>query len=218
MITVATKNQGQSKALPGEVPALTLITPEDALLAQCAEIRRGYRQEEQQRAGFIALTASDEPFVSLVQDPMTHREGNGLGHNIFGGVILAQIYRAGRQSVLTHVGGEEKGPIVCVRQDRMDFLKPAYQGEILQSKAIITQSWHSSVEVQVECQAIANDGTVRSVARTYFVFVQLEASTQKPTSIKPIKPSTPLQQERQAGANQRRLYRQEEAKRFTFNL
>ena len=146
---------------------------------------------------------------------MTFKEGNGLARLVFGGVILSQIYTTALQAAIAHVGDNH---VVCARQDRMDFLEPTHIGETLRAKAQITKTWHSSMEVQVECEAISQTGEIRVVATTYFVFVRLDATTGEPTTVTPWLPKTPRQTEREKMAIARRRLREDEAAHFSMSL
>jgi acyl-CoA hydrolase len=214
MVTVAVKNHGGEKVGANAIPLLQAITPEDKMLQHSADVRKQYRAFESSRTRFIPLV-DDEDMPAMTQASMTFKEGNGLGEMVFGGVILSQIYESARQAAITHVGDNH---VVCARQDRMDFIQPAHIGEILQAKAVVTKTWQSSMEVQVECHSITPTGQVRMVATTYFVFVRLDSQTGSPTTVQPWIPKTPRQQEREQMAIARRRLREDEAAHFGNSL
>ena len=173
-----------------------------------------YRSFELTRTRFIALV-EEEDAPAMTEALMTFKEGNGLAKLVFGGVILSQIYTTALKAAITHVGDNH---VVCARQDRMDFLQPAHIGETLRVKAQITKTWQSSMEVQVECEALSPDGGVRVVATTYFVFVRLDAMTGQPTPVTPWCAQTPRQLEREKMAIARRRLREDEAAHFSMSL
>jgi acyl-CoA hydrolase len=214
MVTVGVKNRGNSKISANEMPLLPTITPEDKLLQHSADVRKQYRTFELARTRFIALVdEEDEP--TITEALMTFREGNGLGELVFGGVILSHIYNTALKAATKQVGNNH---VVCARQDRMDFLQPAHIGETLRVKAQMTKTWHSSMEIQVECEAVSLNGESRMVATTYFVFVRLDADTAKPIPVQPWVAKTPRQQEREQMAIARRRLREDEAAHFGNSL
>lgn len=215
MVTVAMQNHASIKALPEQIAPLKAITPEDKLLRHCSDVRKEYRAFERQRASYLPLVEGEDDFACL-ETPMTACDSNGLGENVFGGVILSQMYQAAHLAVAQHLQANQQEPslCVCVRQDRMDFLQPALIGETLRSRAILTKTFASSLEVQVECDAIApQTGEARRVATTYFVFVYLDEGA-KPQPVPAWQPQSPIQQERAKTAQVRRRLREEEDTRF----
>jgi acyl-CoA hydrolase len=215
MVTVAVKDQGRAKALPEEIAPLKPIAPEDRLLMRSADLRKEYRSFERSRTPFVPLVPEEDHPV-ILEAVMTPRDSNGLEQNIFGGVILSQMHQAAQALMGQFV--PDHG-CVCVRQDRMDFVSPAHIGDTLRSKAAITQVFHTSIEVQVECEAQAPgsaDGP-RLVATTYFMFVRVDEAGQ-PVPAPRWLIGTPRQEERAQGAAARRRLRADEASIFGESL
>ena len=83
---------------------------------------------------------------------MTHRvlpqDANPAG-NLHGGVILKHVDTAGGVVAMRHC----RGNVVTASIDRMDFLAPAYVGELLTFKARLNSVGSSSMEVGVRVEA-----------------------------------------------------------------
>lgn len=226
MVTVAVKDNASAKALPHEIPALQPITPEDRLLMRSADVRKEYRQFERSRTRFIPIVDEEDAPV-VAHQRMTPQDSNGLASNIFGGVILSQMYQTAQVCMEQFMGSEA---FVCVRQERMDFLDPTRIGDLLETKAVISRTWKTSVEVQVECYAYpetVNEAQVseyrrgpqqpRRVATTFFVFVGISDQCQ-PEAVPTWTPVSPRQQERARTADTRRRLREDEADFFSNSL
>jgi acyl-CoA hydrolase len=99
---------------------------------------------------------------------------------------------------------------VGVRQDRMSFIAPTFIGETIEAKAIITKTWNTSMEVQVEVYAQnPNNPEPRKVATSYQVYVRLGPNG-RPGEVPPWIPNTANQKQRAERADLRRQIRQDE--------
>lgn len=188
-----------------KVPALVPVNFEDFQLARAADLRKNIRQQEGRDLPAIPIDLnSDNPVV--VERPMTENDSNAM-NNVFGGVILGIMEEAGRQAAKRQALG---ATVVGVRMDRMSFLEPAYIGETIQAKAIVTKTWNTSMEVQVEVEAL-NPSTqkVRRIAQAYLVYVGLGPDGAK-VSVPPFHPATELQEKRATSADVRRKNRKDE--------
>ncbi|MEB3287609.1 MAG: hotdog domain-containing protein [Vampirovibrionales bacterium] len=176
-------------------------------LAQSADLRKQNRLEEGKSVPFIPIEDEQDQPV-FVQRQMGPLDANGMG-NVFGGIILDIIDEAAskaaeRQSL--------SRPVVGVRLDRMSFIAPGYIGETIEAKAIITKTWQTSMEVQVEVSAInPNSGDRRQIASSYLVYVGI-GNDGKSAPVPPLNPKTPLQKQRAEAADKRRAIRKEEEK------
>lgn len=65
--------------------------------------------------------------------------------SIFGGCVLAYIDEIAAIAAMKHAQGE----VVTASIDSVDFLSPAYAGNILELEAIVTSTGRSSMEVYV---------------------------------------------------------------------
>jgi acyl-CoA hydrolase len=92
----------------------------------------------------------------------------------------------------------------------MSFIAPTFIGETIEAKAILTKTWNTSMEVQVEVNAI-NPNLVepRRVASSYLVYVRIGPNG-RPGEVPPWTPHTDLQKQRAERADTRRQIRQQE--------
>jgi len=210
VLAVGTSNRGKGKADPMAIPDLIEITPEDQLMKISADRRKAYRLQEQLETQWFPIQREESSVVK--QQLMLDADGNGLGQSVFGGVILAHMFDVARGAVVSHVGHDS---VTCVRQDRMDFKAPTLIGDNLRAKAVVTRTWESSLEVQVDCEAISPlDDAPRSVATTYMVFVGLNGYEPDACVIPEWVPQTDIQRQRAIHAQSRRELREAEAAAF----
>jgi acyl-CoA hydrolase len=213
MVTVATTGMASELANPQDIPALLPITPEDNLLQVSADERKQHRSLEKERAERVLIRSDENPMV--LSRLMHQQDNNGLGQNVFGGVILSQMYQAANDCV-HHALGEQ--PFVCVRQDRMDFLQPALIGDVLTTQAVISRAWNKSMEVQVDCWAGSDTHPYqRLVASTYAIFIAKTPQGQA-TPVPPFMPQGELAVKRAHAADFRRGHRDQVRRQFQHSL
>lgn len=116
---------------------------------------------------------------------MTHRvlpqDTNPAG-NLHGGVILKHIDTAGGVVAMRHA----RGNVVTASIDRMDFLAPAYVGELLIFKASLNMVGRSSMEIGVRVEAEnLFTGRIRHTGSAYLTYVALDTKG-KPTPVPPL--------------------------------
>lgn len=213
MVAVATEEHASKRANADLIPPLLSITPEDKLLEVSADKRKHYRTVEKQSAERLPIRSDENPM--MLTRPMTEKDSNGLGDHIFGGVILSQMYQAANACVKHYLGEQ---PFVCVRQDRMDFLQPAHIGDWLTTQAVVSKTWNTSMEVQVDCWAGTDTHPFgRLVASTYAVFIGRDDDG-KPAPIPKFTPETDLAKTRSESACVRREHRRQVQALFENNL
>jgi len=190
---------------PETLRAFTPNTPEEKQLASFADLRKKNRQTEGQSAPYIPIDpATDNPL--LVERLMTPVDANAQG-NVFGGIILDIIDEAGLQAAKMQTINQ---PTIGVRLDRMSFIAPTFIGEVVEARAIVTKTWLTSLEVQVEVEAVhPATQTRRRVASCYLVYVRTNDDG-TPAQVPPFEPVTPLQIQRSDAAETRRNIRKEE--------
>ncbi len=188
-----------------QLQPLKPTTPEEVQSAKMADLRKANRKEEGNVAPFISIEESDSPEV--VERMMTPEHANGHA-NVFGGIILDIIDEAGAKMAEKQTYGL---PVVGVRLDRMSFIAPTYIGEKVEAKAIVTKTWRTSMEVQVEVEAVnPNTGDRRKVASSYLVYVKIEPSDGRAVEVPPYLPKTANQKKRAEAADARRAIRKQE--------
>jgi acyl-CoA hydrolase len=185
-------------------PSYQPQSAEEIHLALGADLRKKNRLAEGKNAPFISIDESDEPFV--ISRLMTPNDANAHS-NVFGGILLSMIDEAGSQVARKQALNQ---PVVGVRQDRMSFIAPTFIGETVETRAILTKTWNTSMEVQVEVYAKnPNQPEPRRVASSYLVYVKLGPNG-RPGEVPPWKPNTTIQTQRAELADVRREIREKE--------
>ena len=129
-------------------------------------------------------------------------DANPLG-NIFGGRVMQLIDIIGSVSAMRHC----RNSVVTASMDKLDFLSPAYVGEILILRASVNYVARTSMEVGVKVTAENPlTGEHRHTGSAYLTYVAID-KTGKPVPISPIAPETPDEQRRFRQAEQRRAAR-----------
>lgn len=193
---------GQMK--PITAPPLVFTNPEEQLLAQTADLRKHNRLLEKQHWGErekTVIDASENPeTISRLMNP---NDAN-VYQNVFGGVILEMAHDTSKKAAKAYA----KTHVTSVRQERMSFEQPAIIGEILEARAIVTATWNSSIETQVELYAKANteDAPYRLIASSFLVFVALDDQG-KPVTVPHFEAKTDKQKLRDEQAQIRRQQR-----------
>ena len=193
------------------LPPLRPTSAADVQLAHQADLRREYRQREAHMVPIIAIEPADTPDVVTLSHTVTAKDTNSQG-NLFGGIILDLMGRVGKQAAERQI---LDGVVVGARIDRMQFLAPGFVGETLHLKAIVTQTWKTSMEVLIEAHAEnpTRPGELRKMAESYWVFVRLNPSTRRPSEVPVWSPRTEHQHQRVQNADRRRELREEEKRR-----
>jgi acyl-CoA hydrolase len=129
-------------------------------------------------------------------------DANPLG-NIFGGRVMQLIDIVGSVCAMRHA----KSAVVTASMDRLDFLSPAYVGEVLILNASVNYVAHTSMEVGVKVMAENPlTGERRHTGSAYLTYVAVDASG-KPIQLPAIMPETDDEKRRHSEAEARRQQR-----------
>jgi acyl-CoA hydrolase len=145
--------------------------------------------------------APSESMVALTRI-MELTDANLLG-NVHGGEIMKMVDNAGGLAAMKHCGG----PVVTAAMDDMQFIEPAYVGDLVTVRAMVNDTGRTSLEVGVRVEA-ENVITGRHVhtSSAYLVYVALDRNG-KPRPVPPIVPENEEQVQRQREAKLRREHR-----------
>jgi uncharacterized protein (TIGR00369 family) len=129
--------------------------------------------------------------------------------NVHGGVILKYIDTAGGIAAIRHA----RSAVVTASIDRMDFLKPAYIGEVVTFMASVNFVGATSMEVgvRVECENPMT-GETRHAGSAYLTYVALDAD-RRPHAVPPLILETDADRRRNREAAARREARLAERRR-----
>ena len=126
-------------------------------------------------------------------------DANPIG-NIFGGRVMQLIDIVASVSATRHA----RSAVVTASMDRLDFLNPAYVGEILILNASVNYVAHTSMEVGVKVMAENPlTGERRHTGSAYLTYVSVD-SHGKPQQLPPIIPETEEEHRRHREAKARR--------------
>jgi uncharacterized protein (TIGR00369 family) len=142
-----------------------------------------------------------ETKVVLVQS-MTPQEANTAG-NVQGGVIMKMIDLAGGVVAQRHA----RMNVVTASVDRIDFLHPAFIGDVIFAKASMNFVGKTSMEVGVRVEdENTRTGVVQHTASAFLTYVALDADG-KPAGVPPLILETDEDRRRNSDAVARRQAR-----------
>ena len=105
--------------------------------------------------------------------------------NVHGGVIMRMVDESAAIVAIKHC----RRPVVTARIDQLNFLAPAYIGDVVTLTCSLNYVGRTSMEVGVEVTAeTLRAGEVRRVCSSQVVFVALDDQRQ-PTTVPPLEPT-----------------------------
>jgi acyl-CoA hydrolase len=147
------------------------------------------------------------PKASRVETAQVVLPGLTNSHGtIFGGILMQWIDIAGAIAAARHA----EGAVVTAAMDRLHFLKPVTEGEIVIVQAQVNFAARTSMEVGV--RVLVEDVRSRTrwqATRAYLTFVAVDEAG-RPRAVSPLILETEEDQRRFAGAARRRQARLEE--------
>jgi len=134
--------------------------------------------------------------------------------SILGGKVMHLMDMAAAIAALRHC----RTPVVTVSVDSLHFLHPIQVGQLVLLEAVVTRSFSTSVEVQVEVFSENSlSGEREKTGSAFLTFVALDAEGQ-PSKIAPVIPQSVLEKERYQKALGRRRRRLKEVKMMKTGL
>jgi acyl-CoA hydrolase len=126
-------------------------------------------------------------------------DSNALG-NVHGGMVMKLVDTAAGLAAMRHCGG----PVVTVAMDEMVFMEPVFVGDVVTVKAMVNETFRTSLEVGVRVEA-ENVYTGQKVhtSSAYLVYVALDRNGM-PRPVPPIIAENEEQEQRQKEAKLRR--------------
>jgi len=102
--------------------------------------------------------------------------------NVFGGVILSMVDKAGGLAAMRHA----RGPTVTVSFNEIEFKEPIYAGELVMCSSRVTYVGRTSIEVWVTVEAEnPMTGTQRHTNDCYLTFVAIDQNG-RPKPVRPL--------------------------------
>lgn len=129
--------------------------------------------------------------------------------NLHGGVLLKQLDLVAATAAMRHA----RKPVVTASIDRMNFLRPAYVGELISLYANVNMVGRTSMEigVRVEAENLIT-GETRHTNSAYLTFVAI-GEDGRPSPVPPLILETGVDHRRNREAQERRAMRKMELQR-----
>lgn len=144
----------------------------------------------------------DRPANTVLSHFLLPEDANPAG-NIHGGVIMKHIDSAAGVAAFRHA----RCNVVTASIDRLDFIYPAFVGNLLVLKAGVNLVGRTSMEVGVRAETEdLLTGEVRHIASAYLTFVALDENG-KPKTVPPLELHTENEKRRHRMAQQRQQSR-----------
>lgn len=123
--------------------------------------------------------------------------------SIFGGQVLWYIDEIAALAAMKH----SKGEVVTASIDSVDFISPAYAGDVLELESMVTSTGRTSLEVYVRvvCRDLKS-GAERLTTESFVTIVAIDENG-KPRSVPSVYPETEMEKKLFETAKFRREYR-----------
>mgnify|MGYP003434515946 FL=1 len=146
----------------------------------------------------VPMSQSRTIQTKLILPPDTNHH-----HTIFGGKVLSYIDEIAAITAMKHA----KSEVVTASIDSVDFVSPAYAGEVLELEAIVTSTGRSSMEVYVRviCKNLITSEE-RLTTESFITMVAINEQG-KTTEVPPVFPETEMEQRLFETGPQRREHR-----------
>jgi acyl-CoA hydrolase len=120
--------------------------------------------------------------ASVLSESMMPDQLNHHG-NVFGGVILALVDKAGGVVARRHA----RCPVVTVMVDRVEFSEPVYATDYVEARGRIIYVGRTSMDVMVTVEAEQVESGLRRLTNRCFVtYVALDKLNGKPAPVPPL--------------------------------
>ena len=158
--------------------------------------------EENRPAGKTPRESASTLSESMMPDQLNHHG------NVFGGVILALVDKAGGVVARRHA----RMPVVTVMVDRVEFREPVYANDYVEAHGRLIWVGRTSMEVMVTVEAEQIEtGKRRTTNRCFLTYVALDMLNGKPAPVPPLILETDEDRRLHEMAERRRARREAEA-------
>lgn len=157
----------------------------------------------------IAQPLTPDASVCIMTQIVMPGHTNGASGVLFGGVMMQWIDVCSGVSAMRHAGGR----VVTASIDRLDFLCPVYQGDIVTLESRV--NYVSRTSMEVECRVETENPVThkrRYTTQAHLTFVGIDGEG-KPRAVPPLALVTDRDRERHRAARQRRAARLQAAGR-----
>ena len=146
----------------------------------------------------VPMSQSRTIQTKLILPPDTNHH-----HTIFGGKVLSYIDEIAAITAMKHA----KSEVVTASIDSVDFVSPAYAGEVLELEAIVTSTGRSSMEVyvRVTCKNLITSEE-RLTTESFITMVAIDEDG-KTSEVPPVYPETEFERRLFETGPQRREHR-----------
>jgi acyl-CoA thioesterase YciA len=94
--------------------------------------------------------------------------------SLFGGKIMYEMDYAGAKVVRRALYGTECDGLVTASAERIDFNRPAFQGDIVTMVATIKSLGRSSIQVRIKVRREGKTGETEQICAANFTFVSMK--------------------------------------------
>lgn len=141
-----------------------------------SRLERGIRMQKT-----LPMSFSRSIQTRLVLPPDTNHH-----QSIFGGKVLAYIDEIAAIAAMKHSQGE----VVTASFDSVDFVSPAYAGDIIELEAVVTGTGRTSMEVYVRVVTRNVKNSTKKLTTESFVTMVAIDDEGKPREVASIEPET----------------------------
>lgn len=150
------------------------------------------------------MSVSRSTQTRLILPPDTNHHGS-----IFGGKVLAYVDEIASIASMKHT----KSEVVTASLDSVDFVSPAYAGDILELEAVVTSTGRTSLEVYVRVTSLNIKTGEKKLTTESFVTMVAIGDDGKPKEVPGVYPETEEEEKLyQAGLERQKQRKEKRAK------
>lgn len=120
------------------------------------------------------METTNSNLFQTISSFMVFPEDMNYAGSLFGGKVLAEMDMAAAKAARRVLYKTECDGAVTVSLDKVDFIRPAYIGDIIELKATIIRLGKTSIEIHVSVSKEDTRGVIDKICEGTFVFVSLK--------------------------------------------